>query len=291
MGAKLELAYQDLHATILPEYGGRLENLYFRQQALLTDRTVHAENWGATFWPSPQASWGWPPLTAIDSQAYQVLSRSRTQVQLMSPPSELSGVPFQLKKSFRCSEHQGLHLFDAEYELSSLGPGNLSLACWEISRVAGSGISFFEMGDILIESVAPHQPLKAQAKGDFLFYDHAQLHTGVARKVHAHTRGCFLAHLQLTPSPRILLKVFAPLSKEQQAPGEGVVEIFYNGCGGYIELEVQGAYQPLAINGGPQLHVRTLVLEPTENLNLEDLESLAHWVKSIAVQLNQGSVL
>ena len=100
-----------------------------------------------------------------------------------------------------------------------------------------------------------------------------------------------MAHLQLSPTPLLILKVFSPLRLEQQAPGEGIVELFYNACGGYIELEVQGAYERLHTKSGPELMVRTLALDPPSSIDREDYLSLARWVKSLAAQLVEGMSL
>ena len=287
----MELVCEKLRAVVLPQLGGRVENLYFDEQPLMTDQTVHPDNWGSTFWPSPQSAWGWPPLAVLDSCAYKIIRQSSQRLELLSDAIELQGVSFNLRKIFSVGSCAAHPFFCASYALLALTSGDLSLACWEITRVPGGGISFFERGEMQLTTIAPHQDLVGEEIEEFLVYDHRRLHTGAGRKVHAHTRGGFLAHLEFLPEPRLILKVFAAIEPEQQAPGEGVVELFYNACGGYIELEVQGAYQALNLEISAQLQVRTFVLKPPSVIDLDNILSLARWTRTFVEELNLGEVV
>ncbi|WP_315821560.1 hypothetical protein [Paraflavitalea speifideaquila] len=65
-----------------PEKGGRITLLSIDGKNFLTDSLVNKDNWGSTFWPSPQSDWNWPPPAAWDNQPYTVqLEGNRIKMQ------------------------------------------------------------------------------------------------------------------------------------------------------------------------------------------------------------------
>src|SRR5512133_3419289 len=63
--------------TIAPGVGARIIGCQLDGKNVLLDAeavagTENANNFGATFWPSPQSAWGWPPIPEIDCGPYTV---------------------------------------------------------------------------------------------------------------------------------------------------------------------------------------------------------------------------
>src|SRR5690554_3191947 len=54
------------------ENGGKIKALLIDGKNFLTGPEKNADNWGSTFWTSPQSAWGWPPAKEINENPYQV---------------------------------------------------------------------------------------------------------------------------------------------------------------------------------------------------------------------------
>jgi hypothetical protein len=57
--------------TVDARSAGRIVSLEIDGRNLLTGPDTNAENWGSTFWTSPQADWGWPPPAEIDGVPFE----------------------------------------------------------------------------------------------------------------------------------------------------------------------------------------------------------------------------
>src|SRR4051812_24478711 len=47
--------------------GGRVSTFKIDDKDFLSGKNINSDNWGSTFWPSPQSAWGWPPLAELDN--------------------------------------------------------------------------------------------------------------------------------------------------------------------------------------------------------------------------------
>src|SRR5690606_19289420 len=90
-----------LEMEIVPSLAGRVGALRLGTESFLSDPSVHRDNWGATFWTSPQADWGWPPVPEIDALAYEVVSTAAGEVSLRSRMAEFGGKRLAIEKHFR----------------------------------------------------------------------------------------------------------------------------------------------------------------------------------------------
>ncbi|HEY5958208.1 MAG TPA: hypothetical protein VIV60_16705, partial [Polyangiaceae bacterium] len=73
--AILSVSTDGLVMTIDPALGARILSFVLDGHNVLLEApavagTDNANNFGATFWPSPQSAWGWPPIAEIDSGEY-----------------------------------------------------------------------------------------------------------------------------------------------------------------------------------------------------------------------------
>jgi hypothetical protein len=258
--------------TIVPELGGRVQECAFAGKNLLSGPEVHQDNWGATYWTSPQADWGWPPVAAVDSEPYvQTEPRADGVVSLTSAAARIGQRHFRIEKRFVPRQHGCI---DTEYSIVNLGEEAFSMASWEISRVPPGGLTFFPSGARVLTPIPPHAELLLQDSEGVSFYDHSTFEPGLSRKVHADGSEGFLAHLQ---GDLLVLKVFVDTPPERQAPGEGEVEIFANFDGRYVEVEVQGAYETIAPLAKSSWVVRTrvVVVPAAQRQDLEALVALA----------------
>src|SRR5580704_20290 len=47
--------------------GGRVVAFSLAGNNVLVTEAANAADFGATFWPSPQSTWNWPPIAAVDT--------------------------------------------------------------------------------------------------------------------------------------------------------------------------------------------------------------------------------
>jgi hypothetical protein len=239
---------------ILPEIGGRVVTLCFDGVELLSGEAAHGENWGATYWTSPQSDWGWPPVREIDSAVYEILEGGEG-VCVSSPLATIGPRQFHIIKRFFPGAHPDT--IDTEYVIENRGTQAFSMASWEISRVRPGGLTFFPTGVGELNPVAPHSELPIEKVAGTTFYDHAQFELGKCLKLHADGQGGYLAHLA---GSHLILKMFSDTQPEAQAPGEGECEIFAMDGGQYVEVEVQGPYVAIAPGKSSLFSVRTAVV-------------------------------
>jgi hypothetical protein len=237
-GGKYVFEFGDTSFEVDPALGARVTSWKLGGAELLTGPDVEADNFGSTFWPSPQSAWDWPPPAEIDKLPYDGGLRETT-VTLESQTSPSLGLG--VTKSFTPDLVKGGVI--VEYTLENRGSQATRVAPWEITRLFPRGMCFFPTGG------APYTnhlvlPESVDVAGvTFVPYDAAKIASH--QKLFADGRGGYLAHVD--PSARALIvKVFEDISASQAAPGEGEIEIYFDGQRRYIELEQQGAYTELA---------------------------------------------
>lgn len=235
---KFVFEFGDTYFEVDPALGGRITSWKLAGAELLTGADVDPQNFGSTFWPSPQSAWDWPPPAEIDHLPYEG-GLSGATVTLKSgvyPPLGLA-----VKKAFSPDFEKGGVL--VEYTLENRRQTKVRVAPWEITRLFPRGLSFFPTGG------APFTnhlvlPQSVDVGGvTFVPYDAASITSH--QKLFANGEGRYLAHAD--PVARALIvKVFDDVLPSQVAPGEGKIEIYFDGERRYIELEQQGAYTELA---------------------------------------------
>jgi hypothetical protein len=237
---------------------------------VLTGPEVDPDNYGSTFWTSPQSDWEWPPVPEVDSAPYAVVD-CETDFVCAGALSPKLGIlvtkRFSVVPSRDCAR--------VEYTISNQSSDTLRLAPWEISRVAG-GLSFFETGEAREANASIDEPVVTDMGGVTWFeYERAAITTD--QKLFSHTKGNWLAHVV---GDLVLIKEFEPVSLSKQAPGEATVEIFASGSKDYVELEEQGAYTKI----GPWKNLKWKVhwllrrLPPRISPHAGNMD-LVHWVK------------
>ena len=104
-----------------------------------------ASEFGSTFWPSPQngdGGWGWPPIATIDTDPYTV-TLAGDAVQMTSATFSIAagGPEMTAEKVFSANAADGV--VTISYTFHNVGTAPVSVAPWEITRVAAGGLTFF----------------------------------------------------------------------------------------------------------------------------------------------------
>lgn len=253
----ITLSAGNLELVVRPACGGRVAALRYDGEPLLVGPDVNPSNWGTTYWTSPQSSWGWPPIAAIDTDPFLVTSRA--PLELVGPRGRVGDAELQLTKRFRSL--RGASGFELTYDLRNVGSRTAQVAGWQISRVFPGGLTFFPTGASELTPIPPHGALHLEKRALVSAYDHDKFETGRSLKVHADGMGGFLAHVARPQgrSPLLFLKAFVDSTPDEQAPGEGEVEIFANEDGAYVEVEVQGKLETIEPNATSRFQVRWIV--------------------------------
>ena len=188
-------------------------------------------NGGSTLWTSPQSDWSWPPVAAHDESPYNARIEGSVLI-TRSQPAELAGSSVTLSKRFDADPTRGA--IRAQYGIHNEGAAPVSLAAWEVSRHPVGGLTFWAGNS----SRGDYTPLQL---GGFLWLPYADLWSGSNGKIFADSEGGFLAHLQ---DDLLVVRYWQDVPAAAQAPNEAEIEVYFSD--GYVELETQGPYGPVA---------------------------------------------
>lgn len=238
---KYVLEFGDLLFEVDPAVGARITSFKFAGTELLTGAAVNAENYGSTFWTSPQATWNWPPPTEVDKGAYapEVAAPSITFTGAAVASGGIAGVT--ITKKFTADLEAQTVL--AEYTITSASGG--AIAPWEITRVPSGGLTFYPTGGA--PTAAGTFPLPTTTTGaGCTWYQYPGAQESADQKLFADGTGGWLAHVT---GDIVLVKKFADVPAGGAATGEAEIELFISGTSAYIEVEQQGAVQTLAAGG------------------------------------------
>lgn len=194
-------------------------------------------NWGSTFWPSPQSAWNWPPPAELDPGAYSASLCGGT-LSLASQTSAALGLA--VTKQFSVDTAAGV--ITIEYGLVNRGTQARSVAPWEITRVAAGGLTFFPMGDGS-PTKGTQDLLNLQITDGVAWFAYNAASITNEQKVFADGHEGWIAHVD---GNLLLVKAFSDTPATQAAPGEAEIEIYTDSGHSYIEVENQGAYVSVA---------------------------------------------
>jgi hypothetical protein len=217
--------------------GGRIVTFSLAGKNILTAAKNSGDNnWGSTFWPSPQSDWNWPPPTEIDPGAYTA-SVGGAVLSLSSPTAASLGLA--VTKTFSVDAGKGV--VTIEYGLANRGSKARSVGPWEITRVAAGGLTFFPMGEGT-PSKGQQDLLDLQMAGGVAWFAYDAKAISGDQKVFADGSEGWIAHVD---GDLLLVKAFSDTTPAQAAPGEAEIEIYTDSGKSYIEVEYQGAYASL----------------------------------------------
>ena len=217
---------------------GRIVTFSLAGKNILTAaKSSQDNNWGSTFWPSPQSAWNWPPPAELDPGPYTAALCGAT-LSLSSQTSALLGL--SVTKQFSVDAATGV--VTIQYGLVNNSTQARTVAPWEITRVAAGGLTFFPMGEGQpTKGAQTLLNLQITSGVAWFAYDAAAITTD--QKVFADGHEGWIAHVD---GNLLLVKAFTDTPASQAAPGEAEIEIYTDAGHSYIEVENQGAYVSVA---------------------------------------------
>lgn len=248
-GQLFSFQFGDARFSLDADCAGRIVSFALAGHEILLPAGA-GNNFGSTFWPSPQSHWGWPPPAEIDSQPYQAT--------LDGPVLSLAGASapgLGLAVTKRFTADASAQMVTVQYGVLNTGAEARRVAPWEITRVPAGGLTFFPMGqgeprkgqqDLL--------PLQISDGVAWFPYDGSRINSD--QKVFADGSEGWIAHAQ---GDLLLVKTFADTGPAQAAPGEAEIELYANPDRTYVEVENQGAYGEIAPGGSVSWTVRWLL--------------------------------
>ena len=228
---------------IAPDKGGRITYLSIDGRNFLTDSAVNSDNWGSTFWPSPQSYWNWPPPASWDNQPYAV-TQEGSSIRMQSIPDPVSGL--SVTKIFSADNRKGS--YQLQYIITNHAAVAKKVAPWEITRVHPNGFSFFPMGKGELRGGLLPQTTRTDGICWYTYNQQMIPDTGDTQ-LYADGREGWFAEVN---NGIILIKKFSDIPIESIAPKEGEVELYAIKTRpefSYVEIEHQGAFTELPPGG------------------------------------------
>jgi len=247
-GSKYALTFGTAYLEVDAANGARISALrlageHGRDLVADSATTGEADNWGSTFWPSPQ-SWPWPPtdagsINAINTLPYDAVNDALT----LTLKSQVNATAPMVSVSKKFSVDTGKNALVIDYTMSNGGSQPVTVAPWEITRVPPGGLTFYGSSSAPVASSLPLMPTQNAAGATWTQHDPTDT---TEYKLFADGQG-WLAHAAGT---LLLIKSFPDISAAQSATGEAEIEIY--SAPKYVEIEQQGAVQTLGV--GEALH-------------------------------------
>ena len=257
----ISLRQGELCLQVDPGKGGRVSSVTLGEKELVFSASPeHPENnnWGSTFWLSPQALWGWPPVVAHDALPYRVLSFSEHSVSLESQ----LGSGARITKDIAISAGDTPRI-DLTYTIRA-EKDFPQVAAWEITRVPRDGLAFYPVTASSIK--VPMGTIDYQLDKDFVVWQSLTANSQPPEgKLIANGAEGWLAWAS---EDLLYIKRYAPVPQMAMADGEGDIEVYVSGKLPYVELEVQSAARALTRGESLTWQVSWMLLELPEDLEV-----------------------
>jgi hypothetical protein len=258
--------------TISPKVGGRIASYKLGDYEFLIAKNIQPRTYGATFWPSPQSVWNWPPPAVLDNKPYQSEVNGNL-IKAVSGKDTTRG--FQFIKEFTPGNNNKV---DITYSIINISDDIKKVAPWEISRIHKGGLIFFPAGETpvtrksfemtpteTIDGIVWHQSTKEILSGDRL-------------SVSDGSEGW----MAFAIDGKLLIKKFEDIKPANFAPNEAEVSIYVSGNTDYIEIELQGKYESINPGNKTVWHVEWLSAEIPANVKIEKgSKELVEFVRGI----------
>ncbi|WGL17628.1 DUF4380 domain-containing protein [Microbulbifer bruguierae] len=228
----VRLGKGSLSIALDPNYGGRITELRLGDKDLLELPEPGGNNFGSTFWLSPQSLWNWPPVEAHDSAPYRISEQGEHRVSLAGEYAAGARVHKTVIVNGANSARVQYRI-DAEKDFPEI-------AAWEITRVPNRGLAFAPVTTDTVKTVRGQ--MAYQLEDDILWLPMAANAPLVEGKVIANGTEGWLAY---AVDGLLYLKVYPKVAPGEMATGEGDIELYLSGEKPYLELEVQSAARNL----------------------------------------------
>ena len=257
-GSDYQLKVCDVTLDADPTIGGRIASLTIASTSIIEPHTAttytagDASNMtGITFWTSPQSGWGantWPPVAAIDGNAYTVTDDGSASGHLVLSGSADTTLGAKVTKDISADSSTGW--ITIKYTITATKA--IQAAPWQIARVPRAGLVYFPCSTAAIKSPTVTWTLSQTGGYDWID-DKSQTTVSAASDGSkyvvdgAAVSGQTYTWLAYALNGNLLLFKYPDVAKASFATGEADTEV-YPGAG-YVELESQGAYTSIAAAG------------------------------------------
>jgi hypothetical protein len=250
-GTTYTFTFGDTVLTVDAAKAGRIVSFALDGRNILTAaKSSEDNNWGSTFWCSPQSDWNWPPPAEMDPQPYVARLADGT---LVLESATIAALGLAVTKRFSVDAGRGV--VRIEYGIVNRSAQAKRVAPWEISRVAAGGLTFFPMGDG--QPWKGFQELLPLSIVDGVAWLPSETRpASVDQKAFADGREGWIAHVA---GDLLLVKSFPGITAAQAAPGEAEIELYTDSGRTYVEVENQGACEELAPGASLAWPVRWLL--------------------------------
>jgi len=203
---------------------------------LTTPKNSEDNNWGSTFWTSPQSDWNWPPPPELDPNPYSARLDGGA---LVLEGATIPALGLAVTKRFSVDAERSV--VNITYGIVNRGQQSRSVAPWEISRVASGGLTFFPIG--AGQPWKGFQDLLPLVITDGVAWFPSETKPATAdQKTFVDGSEGWIAHVA---GDLLLVKSFPGISAAKAAPGEAEIELYTDPGRTYVEVENQGAYAKL----------------------------------------------
>ncbi|MGE5499116.1 MAG: DUF4380 domain-containing protein [Syntrophothermus sp.] len=232
--------------VIDPQAGGRIVSFKNCEFEFLTDKTVNENNYGSTFWPSPQSFWNWPPPAVLDNKPYEAAASGKV-VSLVSGTDPVTGLKFM--KEFSAGDNNSINII---YTIINASAKPVNTAPWEITRVRKGGLLFFPIGDDNMRG-KQFEMADYHIISEILWYKDSPVKPEKHKLNIADGLEGWMAY---AAGGKIFVKSFPDVKPEAQAPGEAEVLFYVSPEADYIEIEVQGTYKEIQPSESSSWHMK-----------------------------------
>jgi hypothetical protein len=235
-------------------HGARVVTFSLAGTNILLTQAAGAAEFGATFWPSPQSAWNWPPIAAIDTSAYTATIQNDVLVLTSAAFTIATGDP-EMTIEKRFSVNSGSNVVTIVYSFHNQGTTAVSLAPWEITRVAAGGLTFFPnpAGGPAPRTCSGTFPMPTTSDDESYTFFADLSSTGQTKLCAEGGPKGYEAQLS---GDLLLVQAWTDVPDAAEAAGEGQDEFYTDPSFTYEEVENQGPYASLAAGSSTQWIVR-----------------------------------
>lgn len=270
------LQFNGISFSVDPSYGGRISSLSLNGTEMLeTFHELKNDNWGGTFWTSPQSVWNWPPPDVLNQLPYKVtLQKDKFTIS----SAENTGIPNCIfEKEFSA----GVADTSIRIVYTIRNPKQLpqSFAPWQIVRVPAGGLCFFPSGNGKINGDLAKLTMQKKDITWFKYQDD-QIPGGIP-KLFSDGKEGWMAFVN--DRGLLLIFKFKDIALKDAAPGEAEIELYTNPNKVYTELETQGAYQSIPANSFISWEMKWYVRKLPKGIDYKKgNDALVEYVRNVA---------
>jgi hypothetical protein len=221
--------------SIDPNAGGRITSFKLGNYEFLTGKDIHPDNYGSTFWPSPQTIWNWPPPSVLDNEPYQSVNNGKSII-LTSGKDPVTGLQFI--KEFSTGKNDWLEI---TYSMINISQDVKKAAPWEVTRAHKGGLLFFPAGETPLGKKSFDKAPAETINGIVWYKDEKTRPEKDLLTIDDGSEGWIAYAID----GRVFIKKFDDIKPAQFAPGEAEISFYISSAADYIEIEIQGEYKPI----------------------------------------------